>query len=259
MLVNSQRIARDQIAGAAVSNCDELKLIQYLADEHGEKICALAWLEGTGVRLASPALRTGFAGVNPVIFLWMFPDAPDGIEDFRTSMAWLDTVAPAATSLDSLRRTFEQFPEQRFRCLDYDGSDRRLLELLRLVKSAGSAGSMPELFLRHALLLLLGITVQECVAARLRPTPHCGSDVALLEFGLGRTAMVTLSMTSADVLRQGLTAHERIHSRPGGWSRTLLILPDLDLQEPVLVTTRVTVANLSREVIASALMHIARS
>jgi hypothetical protein len=197
-----------------------------------------------------------------VLFPRILPNAADRLVAFRTSMEWLAMVAPAAASLDDLQRTFERFPEHRLRCIDYDEADPRLLELACLIDSWPLAGPMPELVLRHALLLMLGVTVDELaprIKTRLRPTPHCGNDLALLELEPDRIVMVTLSATRDDVLRQGLTAHERIPREPSSWTRTLLVMPDLDICQPIFVTTRVTVANLSREVITAALLHVARA
>ena len=259
--MSAQPRAQQRHAGVPIG-CDGSKLIQYLADENGERICALAWLEGSRVRLASPAFRAEFASVDPTIYLRILPNAVDRLVAFRTSMGWLDMIAPAAASLDELQRTCEQFPEHRLRCVDYDETDQRLLQLVCLIDSSGLAASMPNVVVRQALLLMLGVIVDELdlyIKTRLRPTPHCGNDLALLELKPDRIVMVTFGATGDDVLRQGLTAHARIPREPSSWTRSLLVMPDLDIHQPIFVTTRVTVANLSREAITAALLHLARS
>ena len=258
--MSAQALARVQRVGAPIGR-DGLKLVQYLADEHGDRVCALAWLEGSRVRLASPAFRAESVSVDPTLFLRILPNAVERLVAFQASMEWLDMVAPAAAGLEDLQSTCEQFPEHRLRCIDYDAADPRLLELAFLIESRGLAGSMPEVVVRHALLLMLRVIVDELdpyIRARLRPTPHCGNDLALLELKPDRIVMVTFCATRDDVLRQGVTAHERIPREPSHWTRSLLVMPYLDIHPPLFVTTRVTIANLSREVVTAALLHLAR-
>lgn len=237
------------------------KLVQFAASGREAGICGLVWLDRGRIRLASPTLRWDLGRPDAQVFLRLFPGSMEHFGAFGSSMTWLGLVAPAAADLDSLQRTCAQHPEQRLRCVDCDDADERLLDLFESFVSCGLAAVMPGFLIRIGLTMTLESIVRgqlPASAARLRPTPHEDEDVALLELGADRQAVVTLNPQDVDALAIGLAAHDRMHLRNDSWSRCLLVMPRLELREPLVITSRVTAADLSREVLAAAITNLAQ-
>lgn len=80
------------------------------------------------------------------------------------------------------------------------------------------------------------------------------SDVATSELNDGPTVRVTLlqGVARTDVIRQGLLAQRRM-TRSEDKIVHMLVVSDLDIREPIVLTTRVLITNLHPSVIAAGL------
>ncbi len=89
---------------------------------------------------------------------------------------------------------------------------------------------------------------------------HCA------EFCMGNSAKVWVSLlgevASTDVVRQGLMAHQRMRDRtmpsPAVRGLNLVVIPGLDIQYPVVLTTLVMISNPSAAVLTECLHRIAQ-
>ena len=240
-----------------------LKLVQYLPPGGEPHACAAIWREGDHVHLASPLLRTRHGVLDPQPYVRQFPDALASIDAFEETMTWLDAACYAASDPREVQTACEQHPEWLLRCVRYDGSDATLLGLAGLIRAAEKVGPLPEPIMRDCLLEIVKQILKndpELVDAQIETTFHEGDDVAKLELGLDRAVLVTLrrNITSTDVVRQGLLAQYRMTDQHKGWAQCLLVLPDLKIDQPMFVTSRVVITNMDPDNVRAALVHLAK-
>jgi hypothetical protein len=240
-----------------------LKLVQYLPPGGEPHVCAALWREGNHVHLASPLLRTRHGVRDPQAYVRQFPDALASIETFEETMTWLDAACYAASDPREVEMACEQHPEWRLHCIRYDGSDATLVGLGGLIRAAEKAGPLPEPIMRDCLLEIIRQILKndpELVGDQIETTFHEGDDVAKLELGLDRAALVTLlrNIASTDVVRQGLLAHHRMTDQHKGWAQCLLVLPDLEIDLPMFFTSRVVITNMDPDNVRAALVCMAK-
>lgn len=100
----------------------------------------------------------------------------------------------------------------------------------------------------------------ELATVQIESTSQEGDDVATLDLGLDRAAVVTLltNIASTDVVRQGVLAHHRMIDPRSAHVQCLLVLPNLQISQPTLLTPRVVITNMDAEPIRASLMHMAK-
>lgn len=238
-----------------------LKVVQYLPPEGEPQTCAAIWSEGGYVHLASPLARIRRGVLDPQPYVRMFPDAVGSIEAFEETMTWLDAACYAATDPVQVEAACRQHPEWRLQCIGYDGSDATLLGMGALIRAAEKVNAMPEPVMRDCLLELIKQILKnepELVGAQIESTFPDGNDVATLDLGLDTEVLVTLhaGIVSTDMIREGLLAHHRMSDQSGGWAQCLLVLPEIELDHPVFMTSRVVITNLNPDNVRAALVHM---
>lgn len=240
-----------------------LKLIQYLPSGGEPHVCAAIWREGDHVHLASPLLRTRHGVRDPRSYIRQFPDGLASIDAFEDTMTWLDAACYAATDPREVETACQQHPEWQLRCIRYDGSDATLLGLAGLIRAVESVGPLPEPMMRDCLLELIKQILKhdpDQVGAQIDKIFHEGDDVATLNLGLDRQVLVTAlrNIASTDVVRQGLLAHHRMADKYKGWAQCLLVLPDLDIERPMFMTSLVAITNMDPDHVRASLVHMAK-
>ena len=76
---------------------------------------------------------------------------------------------------------------------------------------------------------------------------------------LSRALFVTMrrGIAPTDAVRQGLLAHDRVNACFKGWKRCLLVLPDIEIDQPMFMTPKVVVTNIDPVQIRAALARMA--
>jgi hypothetical protein len=240
-----------------------LKLVEYLPPGGEPHTCAAIWRKGDYVHLASPLLRMRHGVRDPQAYARQFPDALASLDTFEETMTWLDAACYAATDPREVEAACQQHPEWQLRCIQYDCSDAALLELGALIRAAESGSRLPVPILRDCLLEIIKQIFKsdpELVDAQIDTTFHQGDDVAKLELGLDCAVLVTLltNIASTDLVRQGLLAHHRMTERQHGWEQCLLVLPDLEIDQPMFVTPRVAMTGMEPSQIRASLVRMAK-
>lgn len=123
----------------------------------------------------------------------------------------------------------------------------------QLLQTLSDLGSQHPEWLLHS---LTAPTVGDALA----DGRHCA------EFSMGNSAKVWVSLlgevASTDVVRQGLMAHQLMQDRtmpsPGVRGLNLVVIPGLDIQSPVVLTTLVMISALSDTVLTECLHRIAQ-
>lgn len=249
------------VTTAQVAPKRHLKVVQYLPLNGEPTACAAIWSEGGYVHLASPLARTRRGVLDPQPYVRMFPDALALIDAFEETMTWLDAACYAATDPRQVEAACRQHPEWRLQCVRYDGSDATLLGMGGLIRAAEKVVPMSEPVMRNCLLELIKQILKsepELAGAQINSTFPNGTDVATLELGLDSVVLVTLlaDLVSTDMIRQGLLAHHRMSDAHKGWAQCLLVLPELEMDQPVFMTSRVVVTNLNPGNVRAALVHM---
>ena len=113
--------------------------------------------------------------------------------------------------------------------------------------------------LLEALKKILGYD-PELVEAHIESVLRDQDDVALLQLGSDRPVLVTLlpEVAPTDVVRQGMLAHQRRVNARANWIQCLLVLPDLQLERPMLLSHRVAVTNVDPELVRASLVCMAK-
>ena len=251
-----------KVAAAGRPSAHHLKIVQYLPPGGNPHACAAIWREGDHVHLASPLLRKRHGVRDPQSFGRQFPDALPSIDAFEDSMTWLDAACYAAADPHEVELACRQHPEWQLRCVRYDGSDATLLELAGLIRAAERIGPVPEPILRDCLLELIRQILRSeprLLGVQIDTTLHERDDLATLDLGLDRQVLVTAlrSVSSTDVVRYGLLAHHRMTDEFGSRAHCLLVLPDLAMERPLFMTSRVTVTNMDPDHVRASLLHMA--
>ena len=96
------------------------------------------------------------------------------------------------------------------------------------------------------------------VGAQIEATFTEGADVATLDLGLDSMVHVMLqtNIASTDVIRHGLLAHHRMSDKHKGWAQCLLVIPELEIDHPMFMTSRVVITNLNPDNVRAALVHM---
>ena len=240
-----------------------LKLVQYLPSGGEPHVCAAIWREGEHVHLTSPLLRTRRGVRDPRSYARQFPDGLASIDAFEDTMTWLDAACYAAADPREVETACQQHPEWQLRCVRYDGSDATLLGLAELIRAVERGGPLPEPIMRDCLLELIRQVLENdpgLVGAQIDSVVHAGNDIATLDLGLDRQAVVTVkrNIASSDVVRQGLLAHHRMMDEHKGWAHCLLVLPDLDIPQPMFMTTRVVITDMDPDHLRAALVRLTK-
>jgi len=225
-------------------------------------VCAAVWRDGDHVRLAAPLLRTQRGVRDPRSYVRQFPNDLASINAFENAMTWLEAACYAATDPREVETACQQHPEWQLRCMRYDGGDIALLGLAGLIRAAERVGPLPESSLRDCLLELIKQIIRNDPAlagAQIDKTFHDGDDVASLDLGFDRQVLVTLlsNTKAADLLREGLWAHHRMMDKQSGWTQCMLVLPHLDIEQPIFVTSRVAISSMDPDHMRASLVHMA--
>lgn len=257
-----QRLPNSPTTGPSQSS-HHLKLVEYRPPGGEPHACAAIWRNGDYVQLASPLLRTRNGVRNPKAYVRQFPDSLASLDTFEETMTWLDAACYAATDPREVEAACQEHPEWHLRCIRYDGGDAVLLGLGGLIRAAERGTPVPEPLLRDCLLEIIKQILKNdptLADAQIDATLHAEDEVATLELGLDRVVRLTLltNIPSNDVVRQGLLAHHRMTEGHNGWAQCLLVIPDLEIDQPMFVTPRVAITAMDPAQIRAALVGMAR-
>ena len=241
----------------------DLMLVQFLPPGGKPKVCAALWREGDYVHLASPLMRVRHGVRDPMPYARQFPDDLVSIDAFEEAMAWLDAVCYAAADPREVDAACHQYPEWRLRCARYDASDANLLELAGLIRAAETTGSFPPTLMRDCLLEMIRQILKndpDLAAGQIESISQTGDDVATLDLGLDCAVVVTLltNIASTDVVPQCVLAHYRMAAMSHAQAQCLLVLPNLQINQPTLPTARVAITNLDTDHIRASLVRMTR-
>ena len=132
-----------------------------------------------------------------------------------------------------------------------------------LIRAAERGALPPKALMRDCLLELIKQILKHdptLVDAKLDATLDQEDGVATLEIGLDRVVRVTLLPDAEpnDVDRRAKLAHRRMMTVGNGWMQCLLVVPSLDIQEPMFITPRVVVVAVDSRQIWSSLARMAQ-
>ncbi len=240
-----------------------LMLVQFLPPGGEPNVCAALWREGDYVHLASPLMRVRHGVRDPKSYARQFPDDLGSIDTFEEAMAWLDAACYAAADPSEVDAACHQHPEWRLRCVRYDASDANLLELAGLIRAAEATGSFPPTLMRDCLLEMIRQILKndpDLAAGQIESISQNGDDVATLDLGLDRAVVIALltNIASTDVVPQGVLAHHRMAAMRNPQTQCLLVLPNLQINQPTFLTPRVAITNLDTDHVRAALVRMAR-
>lgn len=240
-----------------------LKLVQFLPPGGKAQVCAALWREGDYVHLASPLMRTRHGVRDPKAYAQQFPDALASIDSFEETMTWLDAACYAAADPREVDAACQEHPEWRLRCVRYDGSDANLLGLGSLIRAVETADAFPEILMRDCLLEMIRQILKndpDLAMGQIESASQEGDDVATLDLGLDRSVVVTLltNIASTDVVRQGVLAHHRMRAPNSARTQCLLVLPNLQINQPTVLTPSVVITNMETDHVRASLVHMAR-
>ncbi len=255
--VNTAPLARQRPAG------HHLKLVQYLPSGGEPHVCAAIWRAGDHVHLASPLLRRRKGVRDPRSYVRQFPDGLASIDAFEDTMTWLDAACYAAADPREVVAACQQHPEWQLRCIRYDGGDATLLGLAGLIRAVESGTPLPEPMLRDCLLEIIKQILKnapELAGAQIDSPRQEGEVVATLDLGSDRWVQVTVlrNIASTDVVRQGLLAHHQMAQKQTGPAQCLLVVPDLDIDRPMFMTSRVTITDMDPDHLRDSLTRMAK-
>jgi hypothetical protein len=257
-----QHFNRPAAAGGSHLN-HNLMLVQFLPPGGEPRVCAALWREGDRVHLAAPLMRARNGVRDPKSYARQFPDALASIDAFEEAMTWLDAASYGAADPREVDTACQQHPEWRLRCVRYDGGDASLLGLAGLIRATEIAGAFPETIMRDCLLEMIRQILKnapELVAGQIESTSQKGDDVATLDLGLDRAVVVTLlaDIASTDVVRQGVLAHHRMTAPNNARTQCLLVVPNLQINQPTFLTPRVVITNMDTDHVRASLVHMAK-
>jgi hypothetical protein len=240
-----------------------LMLVQFLPPGGKPQVCAALWRESDYVHLASPLMRARSGVRDPTSYARQFPDALTSIDDFEEAMTWLDAACYAAADPREVDTACQQHPEWRLRCVRYGGSDDNLLGLAGLIRATETTASFPETIMRDCLLEIIRQILKndpDLAVGQIESTSQKGDDIATLDLGLDRAVVVTLlrNIASTDVVRQGVLAHHRMTAPNNARTQCLLVLPNLEINQPTFLTPRVVITNMDSDHVRAALAHMVK-
>ena len=259
---HEQRLPNSQATRPSKSS-HHLKLVQYRPPGGEPHACAAIWRNGEYVRLASPLLRSRNGLRDPKAYVRLFPDSLASLDTFEETMSWLDAACYAATDPHEVEAACQEHPEWQLSCIRYDGGDAALLGLGELIRAAERGALPPKPLVRDCLLELVKQILKHdttLVDAKIDATLDQEDDVATLEIGLDRVVRVTLlpDVGPNDVDRQAMLAHHQMMLGRNGWEQCLLVIPSLEIHEPMFMTPRVVVAAMDSAQIWSSLVRMAQ-
>ena len=237
-----------------------LKLVQYEPPGAQPSVCAAIWCDGERVQLASP-LRMQSEASDPGRYLREFPDAVASAGAFEETLAWLDAACYAAGDPRDVQAACERHPEWFLRCVRCDQSNAAALGLSGLIRATEKGTPLPMSMMRVCLLEIIKRILKNdrhLSDTQIETTFHDGNDVAVLKFVLGRALFITMrrGIAPTDAVRQGLLAHDHINTYFKGWKRCLLVLPDIDIDQPMFMTPQVAVTNMDPVNVRAALVRM---
>ncbi|MDP9878688.1 hypothetical protein J2W25_003004 [Variovorax boronicumulans] len=115
--------------------------------------------------------------------------------------------------------------------------------------------------MRDRLLDSLRVVLQtsvEIAACQIASIPPKGDDVAVLDIGRNRTVVVTLlaNIAPTGVVHQGVLAHHRMIAAKHSRKKCLLVIPELELHKPSILTPRVVITNMDAALLRASLEHM---
>jgi len=240
-----------------------LKLVQYLPSGGEPRVCAAIWRKGNYVHLASPLMKTRGGVRDPRPYVQQFPEGLASIDAFEETMTWLDAACYAAADPREVEAACQQHPEWQLRCIRYDGSDTTLLSLAGLIRAFKGTDPLPEPIMSNCLLELIKQILKnelELAGVQIDSTLHEGDDVATLDFSYDRQVLVTVrrNIVSTDVVRLGLLAHYQMTDKHKGLKQCLLVLPDMTIERPMPMTSRVVITDMDPEHLRESLVLMAK-
>ena len=243
-----------------------LHLIHYRPHGCEAQACAAVWEEGGHVRLASPLLRRRDGVLDPQPFARQFSDSLPCLDLFEDVMGWLDAACYAATRCAQVVQACHAHPEWDLRCESFDGSDAALVALRSLVRAASEHAALPPALMRECARMAVHRLLREerrLAGGQLEPIQTDDPDdlgVADLPSGVRVLVSMRHQVRPTQAASLGALAPDRMATLAGGEApadRCLLILPDLDLRRPMLMTPRAAIANLDPIVMREALLRLA--
>ncbi len=238
-----------------------LKLVQYEPPGAQPHVCAAIWCDGERVQLVSP-LREQSGEPDPGRYQREFPDVFASVGAFEEALAWLDAACFAAGDPRDVQKACDRHPEWFLRCVRCDESIAAARGLAGLIRATEKTTPVPDSIMRVCLLEIIKRILKGDLYlsdTQIETTFHDGNDVAVLRFVLGRALFVAMrrGITPTDAVRQGLLAHDRVNAYFKGWKRCLLVLPDIEIDQPMFLTPQVVITNMDPGNIRAALARMA--
>ncbi len=222
--------------------------------------CAAIWTEHAQVRLVSPFLRKRAGILDPQPFIKKFPCASANVDAFERAMEWLDSVCYAAKESHQVFLACEAEPQWGLQCVRYDASDLTL-GMGGLSKPLVSDKTLRREVARQCLLETVKRIIMEAselVGAQLDiiEPDKTTRDVANLCLPNGVTTRVSLlkKISSTDVIRRGILAMDRMAAPDATWQRALLVMPGLEIEQPLRIFKSVTICSLDLAMLRMALI-----
>jgi hypothetical protein len=253
-------MSRTAAASTWARSHHQLMLVQYEPPGTLPHVCAAIWREGEHVQLASP-LREQVDAPDPGRYRREFPDAFASVGAFEQTLVWLDAACYAAGDPGEVDEACAHHPEWFLRCVRCDESTVAAPGLAGLIRATEKVSPLPPAIMRVCLLEIIKQVLHNnaCLSeTRIETTFHDGDDVALLKFRLGRALLVTMrrGIAPTDAVGQGLLTHDRVNACCKVRKRCLLVLPDIDIDHPMVITSQVVVSNLDPVNVRAALLHL---
>lgn len=244
-----------------------LHLIHYRPHGCRAHACAVIWEERARVHLASPLLREREGVLDPQPLARQFSDSLPCLDQFEDVMGWLDAACYAASRCEQVARACAEHPEWDLRCEPFDGADDAVLALRGLMRAASEHTPPPPALVRECVRLALHRLLRserKLGGAQFEPLHDEDDDLGIVETAYGLRLLVSVRhhVRPTQAMALGVLARYRMTAAARGESpadRCLLILPDLDLQQPIWMTPRAAVANLYPVVMRDALVRLAGS
>lgn len=238
-----------------------LTLIQYRPPGCIEtRTCAAIWEAHERVQLACPLLRKQAGILDPQPFIKKFPCAPDMLETFERAMEWLDSVCYAAQSSAQIGQACEAEPEWGLGCTRYDATDQTLG-----LGGLGHAWLPDDALLKEVARQCLTQTITRLLKedpdiqnAQMDLIEAAGNtrDIATVYSPNGGAMRVSLlkKVPRTDVIRRGILAMDRMNRPEATWQHALLVMPGLELEQPIFLSRSVTICSLEFSLVRAALL-----
>ena len=243
------------------TNCLSLIYYQPSGAQTG-RTCAAIWEESKQVRLVSPFLRKRQGVLDTQPFIKKFPCAGGAVEPFERAMEWLDSVCYAAKCSAEVLSTCSDAPEWGLRCVPYDTSDRTL-GMGGLSKPLVSDSALLTEVARQCLLQSVERLLKEDSSfsgteIEILDPDNPKGDVATVHFSNGNALRVCLlkNVSSTDVIRRGILAMDRMAKPEATWQHAILVIPGLEIKQPMYLTKNVTICSLEFSLIHAALSNL---